>query len=380
MKKIITDCRIVSDGRITDDHDIVTEDRIITAVVPKGSVSGERISLDGRYISPGFIDIHCHGGNGAEFIDGTADAVKTACEIHRRHGTRVLYPTLSASDTETFVRALEAIESVYSDCSVIVPGVHLEGPYLSAEMCGGQDPESVRAPDEKEYKMIFSRFGNLVRRWTYAPENDDGSFLRFMKANGIVPSMGHTAAKYEHVKPAFDGGCELVTHLYSCTSTVTRKGGFRSLGVIESAFLLKDMFVECIADGKHLPPELLKMIVDIKGADRVCLITDALRPGGLGNEYDGKVYTDCKVPFVIEDGVAKLMDRSAFAGSIATTDILLRTAVNAGISLGDSVKMLTETPAKAMGLEGFGRISEGYNAVFTVFDSELDIADCDGII
>lgn len=377
MKKIITDSRIVTDGRITDGCDIVIEDKKIIAVVPEGSVGGERISLDGCCISSGFIDIHCHGGNGAEFIDGTAEAVKKACEIHRRHGTRVLYPTLSASDTETFVKALEAVESAASGCSVIIPGVHLEGPYLSAEMCGGQDPESVRPPDEKEYTMIYDRFGGLVRRWTYAPENDDGNFLRFMKKNGIVPSMGHTAAKYEHVKPAFDGGCELVTHLYSCTSTVTRKGGFRSLGVIESAFLIKDMFVECIADGRHLPHELLKMIVDIKGADRVCLITDALRPGGLGKEYDGKVYSDCKVPFVIEDGVAKLIDRSAFAGSIATADILLRTAVDAGISLGDSVKMLTETPAKAMKLDGFGRIAEGYNAVFTVFDEKLNIVDFD---
>ena len=376
MRKIITDCRIVSDGRISDGLDIVTESGKITAAVPRGSVKGEKISLGGCYIASGFIDIHCHGGGGAEFIDGTAEAVKKACEMHFRHGTRVLYPTISASDTETVIKALEAVENAASDCSVIIPGVHLEGPYLSAEMCGGQDPDSVRRPDKMEYTAIYNRFGKLIRRWTYAPEEDDGSFLRFMKEKGIVPSMGHTAAQYCHVKPAFDGGCELVTHLYSCTSTITRKGGFRSLGVIESAFLIKDMFVEAIADGRHLPPELLKMIVDIKGAEKVCLITDALRPGGFGREYDGRIYTDCKVPFIIEDGVAKLIDRSAFAGSIATADILLKTAVNAGISLADSVRMLTQTPAEAMGLDGFGRIAAGYKAVFTVFDDELNIVDC----
>ena len=374
MKKIITDCRIVTDGRILDGFDIVTEDKKITAVVPAGSIDGDKISLGGRFISAGFIDIHCHGGDGAEFIDGTPEAVKKACDIHYRHGTRVVYPTISATDRETTMKALEAIEAAASDCSLIIAGVHLEGPYLSAEMCGGQDPDSVRAPDENEYTEIYNRFGSLVRRWTYAPENDDGRFVRFLRGNGIVPSMGHTAAQYCHVKPAFDEGCRLVTHLYSCTSTVTRKGGFRSLGVIESAFLLKDMFVETIADGKHLPPELLKMIVDIKGADRVCMITDAIRPGGLGKEYDGQVYNS-KVPFVIEDGVAKLIDRSAFAGSIATVDILLKTAVGAGISLEDSVRMLTETPAKAMELDSFGRIAAGYNAVFTVFDDELNICD-----
>ncbi len=373
MKKIITDCRIVSDGIIRDGLDIVVEDKKIAALVSKGTVSGEKISVSGNYIAPGFIDIHCHGGDGAEFIDGSEEAVKKACDIHYRHGTRVIYPTVSASDTETVVKSLKAIEKAAPECFVIIPGVHLEGPYLSAEMCGGQDPNSVRTPDEKEYTNLYKQFGSLIKRWTYAPENDDGNFLKFMKENSIVPSMGHTAAEYRHVKPAFDGGCKLVTHLYSCTSTVTRKGGFRSLGVIESAFLIKDMFVEAIADGKHLPPELLKMIVEIKGTDRVCLITDAIRPGGLGAEFDGREYTDCPVPFVIEDGVAKLIDRSAFAGSIATADILLRTAVGSGISIEGSVRMLTETPAKAMGLDGFGRIAEGYRAVFTVFDDKFNI-------
>lgn len=377
MIKIITDCRIVSDGTVSEGLDIVVENNKISAVVPKGTIIGQKINLGGKYIAPGFIDIHCHGGDGAEFIDGTAEAVKKACAIHKKHGTRVIYPTLSASDTDTVVKALEAIEKAADECDVIIPGVHLEGSYLSAQMCGGQDPDSVRAPDENEYKMLYDRFGKLIKRWTYAPENDDGRFLKFMKENGIVPSMGHTAAEYSHVKSAFDGGCELVTHLYSCTSTVTRRGGFRSLGVIESAFLIEDMLVEAIADGKHLPPELIKMIVNIKGPEKVCLITDAIRPGGLGEEFDGKEFTDCPVPFVIEDGVAKLIDRSAFAGSIATADILLKTAVDAGISLGDSVRMLTETPAKAMGLESFGRIDDGYNAIFTVFDDELNIVECE---
>lgn len=375
MKIIITDCRIVSDGKITDGFDIVTENKKITGIVPKNSLDGEKISLDGKYIAPGFIDIHCHGGDGAEFIDGTGEAVKKVCDIHYKHGTRVIYPTLSATDTKTVVKALEAIKNVSESCSLVIPGVHLEGPYLSPEMCGGQDPKSVKAPDKGEYTKLFEMYGDIIKRWTYAPENDNGEFLLFMKNNGIVPSMGHTAAEYSDVKRAFDGGCRLVTHLYSCTSTVTRKGGFRKLGVIESAFLLKDMFVEAIADGKHLPPELLKMIIDIKGADRVCLITDAIRPGGLGEELDGKEYTDCPVPFVIEDGVAKLRNRSAFAGSIATTDVLLKTAVNAGVSIPDAVRMLTETPAKAMKLNGFGRIAAGCNAVFTVFDDEFRLSD-----
>jgi N-acetylglucosamine-6-phosphate deacetylase len=165
---------------------------------------------------------------------------------------------------------------------------------------------------------------------------------------------------------ALAGGNRLVTHLYSCTSTITRHGGFRHLGVIESAYLLDDIYVEAIADGCHLPPELLRLIVKQKGVERVCLITDAIRfAGRQSGEVGGAV------PYVIEDGVAKLADRSAFAGSIATVDVLIRRTVNAGISLAETVQMMTETPAKVMGLEGMGRIDKGYRAVFTILDREL---------
>ncbi len=377
MKTIYTNCRIVSGGKIISDKDIVTENGNITEIVQTGSASdGEIISLCGNYISPGFIDIHCHGGNGYEFVDGTEDAVINATEIHYKHGTRIMYPTISASDRIVTARSLEAVEKAKDKCRVVIPGVHLEGPYLAASMCGGQDLSTLRKPDKDEYNGFFNRFGKLISRWTYAPEEDDDYiFTEFLSEKGITASAGHTAAHYEDIKGAFDKGCRLITHLYSCTSTITRHGGFRKLGVIESAFLLKDMFVEAIADGKHLPLELLKMIVDIKGTDKVCLITDSLRPGGYGKEYEGKVFDNCAVPFIIEDGVAKLPDRSAFAGSIATIDILLKTAVEAGIALPEAVRMITQTPANAMGLSGYGKIEAGYKALFTVFDEELNIID-----
>ena len=367
MKKIYRNARIITGGKIIDGHEIITENGIITAIAENGSETGEVIDLEGKFIAPGFIDIHCHGGGGAEFIDGSEEAIKTACKIHASHGTRVIFPTISATDYETTFKALEGIEKVKDECDCIIPGVHLEGPYMSPKMVGGQAAESIRKPIKEEYTALVERFGSLIARWTYAPEEDEGDeFLSFIRSKGIVASAGHTNGEYEHIKSAFDKGCNLITHLYSCTSTITRVGGFRHLGVIESAYLIDDMFVEAIGDGKHLPPELLKMIIKIKGYDRVCLITDALRPGGIGKEGEGKVFDDCAVPYIIEDGVAKLPDRSAFAGSIATTDILLDTAVKAGIPIEKAVLMLTETPAKVMGLKDFGRIAPGYRAEFTI--------------
>ncbi len=272
------------------------------------------------------------------------------------------------------VRVLQTARAVKNDCAIEIPGIHLEGPYFALEMCGGQAPGIVRDVDREEYESLLEEYSDVIARWDYAPEKDkDNAFLNAVRDRGILAATAHSSAEYDDVLRAFNGGNRLVTHLYSCTSTITRHQGFRHLGIVESAYLLDDMYVEAIADGCHLPLDLLKMIIKFKGTDHVCLITDALRPGGIGEE--GKEYCDCPVPFVIEDGVAKLLDRSAFAGSIATSDILLKTAVKSGCTIADAVKMMTETPAKVMGLTTKGKIAAGFDAQFTVFDENLDIVD-----
>ncbi len=374
--KTLANGRIVTDGKILEGYNILTDNGKITAIVPCSETQGECVDLSGKYISAGFIDIHCHGGGGSEFIDAIPEAFQAAAAIHAAHGTRVLFPTVSATDFETMVRVLECFRKVKNCCALEMPGVHLEGPYLALEMCGGQAPEIIRPIDLEEYTFILEHYSDLIARWSYAPEKDlNNEFAKALKACGIVSASAHSSAEYNDICRALEVGNRLITHLYSCTSTVTRHKGFRHLGIVESAFLLDDLYVETIADGRHLPPELLKMIIKVKGADRVCMITDALRPGGAGPEQEGKAYTDCPVPFVIEDGVAKLLDRSAFAGSIATTDILLKTAVQAGVPLPDAVKMLTETPAAVMGLTNKGRIAPGYDAQFTVFDETLHLTE-----
>ncbi len=374
--KILTNGKIITEGKISENFDICVEDGKIVDVCESGVTNGEKIDLDGNYISAGFIDIHCHGGGGYEFIDATPEAFKKAAEIHAAHGTRVMYPTISATDYDNMVRVCECAKQIKDECAVEIPGIHLEGPYFASEQCGGQAPGIVRDVDEYEYTDILEKYSDIIARWDYAPEKDkDNKFLNALNDNGIIAATAHSSAEYDDVLRAFDGGNRLVTHLYSCTSTITRHQGFRHLGIVESAYLLDDLYVEAIADGRHLPYDLLKMIIKLKGVDRVCLITDALRPGGAGKQDEGKEYTDCPVPFVIEDGVAKLLDRSAFAGSIATSDILLKTAVKAGCTLAQAVKMLTETPAAVMGLKTKGKIAKGYDASFTVFDDNLDIVN-----
>ena len=193
---------------------------------------------------------------------------------------------------------------------------------------------------------------------------------------GILPSIGHSNAEYEQVRDAFSHGVTHTTHLYSAMSTIVRRGGFRHSGVLESAFCIPEMTVELIADGCHLPVELLEMVCRVKGAERVALTCDSMRCAGqnVRESILGSLENGQKV--VIEDDVAKLMDRSAFAGSIATDDRLIRVMYHkAGVPLCDAVRMMTQTPADIIGLGGRkGSLAAGKDADLVCFDEDIAIA------
>lgn len=327
-----------------------------------------------RYLSAGFIDMHTHGAGGYAFADSTPEEVAMGCDFHLKNGTTTIVPTVSASEFNAMKRSVQNIHIAKTNSlsKANILGAHLEGPYLSVEQCGAQCPSFITAPIDEEYKEIIREYSSSISRWTYAPENDlEGKFCHYLTEHGIIASAGHTNAKYGDMKIAIKNGCNLITHLYSCTSTITRDHGFRSLGVIESAYLCDELFVEIIADGKHLPPELIQMIIKLKGSDKVALITDSLEVAGA----DIKEGVMCGTEYIVEDGVAKLKDRSAFAGSVATADLLIRTLVfDCGYSLPESVKMLTEIPARIMNLNK-GRIAAGFDADLIIFDEKINVSD-----
>lgn len=351
----------VEDGKIVD----VTE-----ADIPVT----EEYNMTGYYVSAGFIDIHTHGGGGCWFSDGVDDVVQ-ACNFHLTHGTTSICPTISAAKLEHMAKCAEYIRDAAQSPNLKsnIIGAHLEGPYLSPKQAGAQCPEFIVPPCEEEYLHVIKQLGNTIARWSYAPENDEGErFVKALAKNNIVASAGHTDAIYTDLRRAMEHGCRLITHLYSATSTVTREFGFRRLGVIETAYLEDDMYVEIICDGKHLPPELIKLIYKIKGADKIALITDSLAYTGTEATHGWMFNTE----FIIEDGVCKLTDRSAFAGSIATADRLVRVAVKeADIPILDAVKMITATPAKIMGLSQKGNIEKGKDADLVVFDEDINIKE-----
>lgn len=325
----------------------------------------------GLYVSAGFIDMHTHGGNGYEFF-GSADDIVRGCNFHLQHGTTAICPTISAAPFDIMQQSVletkKAMQSPLLRTNLI--GLHLEGPYLSPAQCGAQCTDYITPPIPEQYERLIANAEDIIARWTFAPELDpEGIFCKYITEHGIVASAGHTDALLEDMLTAEKNGCNLVTHLYSCTSTISRKQGFRQLGVIETAYLSDDIYVEIIADGKHLPIELIKLILKIKGTDKVALITDSLALTGTDITSGKTLGTE----FIIEDGVCKLADRSAFAGSIATADLLVRTMVKSvGIPIVEAVKMITQVPSRILNLNK-GTLAVGMDADIIVFDEDIRI-------
>jgi N-acetylglucosamine-6-phosphate deacetylase len=286
-------------------------------------------------------------------------------------------PTTLSAGKEELLATLETYERLADKPTggARFIGMHLEGPYFAMAQRGAQDPRHIRNPDKEEYRELITRFPG-IRRWSVAPELPGAlEMAAYLKEKGILAAWAHTDAVYEEIVTGYEHGYTHATHLYSAMLGVTRRNATRYAGAVEAAFLIEEMTVEIIADGIHLPPPLLRLICKMKDPGRIALITDAMRGAGmppgesiLGGKQDG-------LKVIIEDGVAKLPDRSAFAGSIATADRLVRTMVaHSGRPLSDIIRMITHTPAVIMGLEARkGSIAEGLDADIAIFNENIDI-------
>lgn len=380
MSVIIKNAQLLlPDGRIVFGN-LSFENGVITALSENEIASGysdEVYDAAGNYLSAGFIDLHTHGAGGYDFMDGSEEAFLKAAEMHARHGTTSLCPTTLSSTNDELFETFDIYNRVkkknFSGAQFL--GLHLEGPYFSYNQRGAQDPKYLRNPSPDEYLKILDASDEILR-WSLAPELEGAlDFGKELRARHILPSIAHTDAIFEDILLAYQAGFSHVTHLYSCMSSITRRNAYRYAGAIEAAYMIDDMTVEIIADGVHLPKSLLQFVYKFKGADRIALVTDSMRGAGMpdGPSILGSLKRG--QPVIIEDGVAKLPDRSAFAGSVATADRLVRTMVQvAGVPLPDAVKMMTATPAQIIGVnDRKGRIEIGLDADLVLFDKEIDI-------
>lgn len=382
MKRlVITNGKMILPTGIKTDNVLICQGSKIAHIIPDAAYISEPddniIDAHQNYVSPGFIDMHVHGGGGHDFMDGTVEAFLGVAETHAQYGTTALCPTTLTGTNEELMTTFSVYRQAKKENKKGAKflGLHLEGPYFSPKQCGAQDPRYLRTPQPDDYNAILAASDDIIR-WSVAPELEGAiTFGTVLKDKHILASIAHTDAVYEDVVKAHEAGYSHITHLYSAMSSVTRRNAFRYAGVVEAAYLIDDMTVEIIADGVHLPKPLLQFVYKFKGPEKTALCTDAMRGAGMpdGESVLGSLSNGQRV--IIEDGVAKLPDRSAFAGSVATTNRLVRTMVNmAGIPLLDAVRMMTDTPARILHIDSHkGTIEEGKDADIVIFDNQINV-------
>ena len=332
------------------------------------------IDAGGRLLVPGYVDLHVHGGGGRSVMEGTSEAICAMARAHALRGTTSILPTTLSMPLPAMIRAGRAVtEAMAEEHPYTILGVHQEGPCLSPAQGGAQSTDALLVPARADLTALIEDCPAL-RMMGVAPELDGTMALgRRLNERGIVASAAHTDADYDTMARAVMNGFSDVTHLYSGCSSVVRRNAFRVAGVVEAGLEMSALTVQVIADGCHLPLPLLRLIYRCKGADGMYAVTDGLEFSA-AEQKEGALYTQLNgQPCLYEDGVMKLPDRHAFAGSVATMSRLVRTLVRAGIPLADAVRMATDTPAQRIGARGKGRIAAGSDADILLLDDSLHV-------
>ena len=371
MLKQIVNGRILTPKGWLEGGSLIIDDNKIKAVsnIDLHIVDAEIIDAKGCYVVPGGIDMHTHGGGGRDFIEGSEDAFRAAVNAHMKHGTTTIYPTLSSSTIPTIEAACQACEKLMAEKDSPVLGLHIEGSYINPKQAGAQNPVLIKAPVAEEYDPLLDKY-SCIKRWDEAPELQGSvEFITACRKHGVLTALTCTRATYEDVVAAHDAGLSHAAHFYNAMPVVYKEHEFKVPGTVESVYALQDMTVEVIADGIHVPPVMLQVVYQIKGVEKTALITDSLAYAA----SEGSVSSEPSV--ILEDGVCKLADHSALAGSIATMDTLIRTCIQkAEIPMIDVFRMASETPAKIMGIyDRKGSIEEGKDADIMMFDNDINL-------
>lgn len=372
--------------RLVDDGVVVCREGTISYVgrakgkVPKGVAV---VDLKGGYLCPGFVDLHIHGGGGADFMDGTVDAARTVCRSHARHGTTTLCPTTSTG-SESQLQAMIGASRELRDSWTIrdgarIAGVHLYGPYFAEEKVGCHNPSECRSPSAQEYRSYFD--GSIIRVATCAAELDGAAaFYRYARKQGCLVTCGHSNASWSEMDAAYKHGMRHVDHFWCAMSSVASirsRFGFPMQGsMMEFVLAHPEMSTEVIADGKHLSPELLRFAWQMKTAERLCLVTDCNRaldmpPGRyrFGPLSDGSWFES--------DGEVGWASPQSLASSVKGLDHMIRIMHRvAKVPLPDAVRMATLTPAERIAMDArIGSLEPGKTADLVCLDRRLQVTN-----
>jgi N-acetylglucosamine-6-phosphate deacetylase len=376
--------QIVFPDRIGRGAIVVREGRIVEVLEERETLPYGATVIDAGegYVAPGFIDLHVHGGAGADFMDGTAEAFRTALRCHARHGTTRLAATTTVARHEQILATLEVTRQFRrtpEPNGSRVLGAHFYGPYFRYEARGAHPGGPIRPPVEKEYSQYLEYAEDLVTA-TVAPELPGAKeFALACRAKGVRTNVGHSWATFAQMKEAVEWGVRHVDHLFCAMSDKSKLRQFQIYpmqgGVLEATLYFDELTTEVIADGKHLDAGLLQLALKLKGPDRLALVTDTSRaldmPDGpyLIGPLDGGE------PLIKRDGVGLMPDGSALASSAAGMDHMVRTFARlTGRPLWEVIRMASLTPARIAGREReMGSLERGKYGDVVVLGRELGV-------
>lgn len=385
---VLPDHLLAHGGVLVRDGKIIGVDR---ASAFTSAVDAQTTVVDAAsgYVSPGFIDVHVHGGLGADFMDGTADAYRTALISHARHGTTSLTPTTTVARHDQIMRVLELTREFMrkeagdrGQGSEVLPrvlGAHFYGPYFRKEAKGAHPGAAIRPPVEQEYNQ-YLEYADAMATATVAPELPNAeAFTRACLAKGVRMNTGHSWATFEQMRAAVGWGVRHIDHLYCAMSDKTRLRQFQTYpmqgGVLEATLFFDELTTEVIADGKHLSRDLLDLALKIKGADKLALVTDCNRALDMpeGEYMIGPL--DGGEPLVHRDGVGLMPDLTGLASSVNGMDHMIRTFIElTGRPLWEVVRMASLTPARILGREKeIGSLEPGKRADVVLLDRDLKV-------
>jgi N-acetylglucosamine-6-phosphate deacetylase len=372
---------LIVGNQIVDEGCIIIRDKKILYAGPSRSApatpeGAEVIDTGGLFASAGFVDLHVHGAMGSDFMDATLEDFGIICQYHAAGGTTSLLATTASAPREQIVQALATVRQAKKSLSggAQVLGAHVEGPYFAVSKRGCHREREVRLPLEKDWQRILE-FSDSICSMTLAPELPSAEpLIRTMAGRGILVCCGHSAATYEGAMRAVQWGARHVTHLFCAMSSIVRQEAHRSGGLLEAALLCDELTAEVIADGKHLPPELIRLALKCKGGERLCAVTDAMRGAGMPDGQYAFGPADGELANV-RNGEAKTLDGSGFASSVVQMKDLLRVLVReVGLSIPQSVAMLTETPAHILRIENTkGSLKPGADADVVLWDDCFEV-------
>lgn len=381
---LFTNVQIFAEEEIISEGSLLVENGIIKKIFTNGYKHNELPEnieiIDGRQLNliPGFIDGHIHGAAGADAMDATPTALDTIASALPEEGTTSFLATTMTQSPENIEKALENIANYANKPGQAeLIGIHLEGPFLEKSKAGAQPIEYIIKPDIATFKEWQALSEDQIRTITLAPEHDvDGSFIRYLTEQGINVSAGHTAIDFQGTKQAVSHGVRQLTHLCNAMTGIHH----RDIGAVGASFQLEELHVEVIADGIHISPEMLQIVYDNVGTERINLITDAMRakylePGE--HELGGQ-------PVIVTEDRAVLKNGGSLAGSILKMNDGAQNMLKLnGVSLTNIIEMASVNPAKQIGLfESKGSIAEGKDADLLLVDEHLNIkyTICRGVI